>query len=63
MSEDREANISVGDTVRITRGIFKDFVGRIDRIDEINQAATVILEISGMSSRVKLEYDRLERVS
>jgi transcription antitermination factor NusG len=53
-----EPSFAIGDTVRITRGIFEDFIGRIDRIDGITQPAKVNLEISGMSSRVNLEYDR-----
>jgi transcription antitermination factor NusG len=61
MSEGREDSLAVGDTVRITRGVFKNRVGRIDGLDATNRSA--LLKIHGLPSRVKLGIERLERIT
>ena len=58
------ANIfALGDTVRITVGVFADFIGRVYQLDAANRRADVMLKINGRSTPVEVDFDQLERVA
>lgn len=51
-----------GDRVKITEGMFENFEGDVDGIDEQNGRVTVMINIFGRSTPVELEYWQLENL-
>jgi len=53
-------NFNKGDRVKINEGMFENFEGEVDSIDEQNGRVTVMINIFGRSTPVELEYWQLE---
>lgn len=53
-------NFNKGDRVKINEGMFENFEGEVDGIDEQNGRVTVMINIFGRSTPVELEYWQLE---
>jgi transcription antitermination factor NusG len=53
----------VGQVVRITRGNFANYVGRIDSLDVEGGIATVMLQIYGRGTPVELSIEEIESAS
>jgi len=51
-----------GDRVKINEGMFENFEGEVDGIDEQNGRVTVMINIFGRSTPVELEYWQLENL-
>jgi transcriptional antiterminator NusG len=51
-----------GDRVKINEGMFENFEGDVDGIDEQNGRVTVMINIFGRSTPVELEYWQLENL-
>jgi transcriptional antiterminator NusG len=51
-----QASFRVGEAVRVTDGPFKDFVGRIEEINESKGQLTVLLSIFGRETPVQLDF-------
>ncbi len=49
-----------GDRVKITEGMFENFEGEVEGIDQQNGRVTVMINIFGRSTPVELEYWQLE---
>jgi len=49
-----------GDRVKINEGMFENFEGEVESIDEQNGRVTVMINIFGRSTPVELEYWQLE---
>jgi len=58
----RDALENLGDRVKINEGMFENFEGDIDGIDEQNGRVTVMINIFGRSTPVELEYWQLENI-
>ncbi len=53
----------LGDTVRIKPGPFANFVGVVERVDEIKSALIVRVEIFGRSTPVEAAFSEVEKLS
>jgi len=51
-----------GDWVKINEGIFENFEGKVDVIDEANGHMTVMINISCRPTPVELEYWQIEKI-
>jgi transcription termination/antitermination protein NusG len=49
-----------GDRVRINEGVFKNFVGVVDILDESNGRAAVHIQVYGRTTPVELEQRQLD---
>jgi len=53
-------NFNKADRVKINEGMFENFEGEVESIDEQNGRVTVMINIFGRSTPVELEYWQLE---
>ncbi len=53
----------VGETVKITDGPFKDFVGDIKEVNEEKKKLIVIVKIFGRGTEVELNFMQVEKQS
>jgi transcriptional antiterminator NusG len=55
-------DVATGDKVKIKEGGFEGFEGVVDAVDDANGEVTVLIEIFGRSTPVKLEHWQVETV-
>jgi transcriptional antiterminator NusG len=55
-------DVAAGDKVKIKEGGFEGFEGMVDAVDDANGEVTVLIEIFGRSTPVKLEHWQVESV-
>lgn len=55
-------DVAAGDKVKIKEGGFEGFEGVVDSVDDANGEVTVLIEIFGRSTPVKLEHWQVETV-
>jgi transcriptional antiterminator NusG len=55
-------DVATGDKVKIKEGGFEGFEGMVDAVDDANGEVTVLIEIFGRSTPVKLEHWQVENV-
>ena len=60
---DQGAAEQQGETVKITDGPFKDFVGDIKEVNEEKKKLKVIVKIFGRGTEVELNYMQVEKQS
>lgn len=51
-----QASFRVGESVRVVEGPFKDFIGKIEEINEAKGQVTVLLSIFGRETPVQLDF-------
>ena len=56
-------NFQVGDKIKVKEGTFENFEGDVHQIDLSNGCVTVMINIFGRSTPVKLEYWQIEAMS
>ena len=57
-----EAKFSVGDSVKINEGPFKDFLARVDEVNEDQGKVTVLVTAFGRETPYELETDKVTRI-
>jgi transcriptional antiterminator NusG len=57
-----EISFKRGDHVRITTGVFEDFEGSVDQIDEQLGHVVVLVDVSGRTTPVECKHQQLEAV-
>jgi transcription termination/antitermination protein NusG len=59
-SESQPNRFNKGDPVRINEGVFKDFVGVVDIVDESNGRVSVFIQVYGRTTPVELDQRELD---
>jgi transcriptional antiterminator NusG len=54
--------VSVGEIVKINEGMFENFEGRVEGIDEHSGKVSVLIEIFGRSTPVELDHWQVELI-
>jgi transcriptional antiterminator NusG len=57
-----EAKFSVGDSIKIKEGPFKDFLARVDEVNEDQGKVTVLVTAFGRETPYELEIDKVSRI-
>lgn len=57
-----EAKFSVGDTVRVMDGPFKDFLGRVDEVNEEQGKVTVLISVFGSENPVEFDFLQVQNI-
>jgi transcriptional antiterminator NusG len=57
-----QSSFSVGDAVKVTDGVWKDFVGTINAINEDKGQVTVLLSVFGRETPVDLDFLQVTRL-
>ena len=55
-------DVSVGETVRIVDGPFKDFDGKINNIDEVKGKVKVLVNMFGRETPVELDFLQIKKI-
>ena len=59
-AEPRSNRFKVGDHVRIDEGVFKNFVGVVDTVDEGNGRVSVLIQVYGRPTPVEVEPRQID---
>ncbi|MBN1162157.1 transcription termination/antitermination factor NusG [Patescibacteria group bacterium] len=54
-----EAKFRVGDSVKIKEGPFKDFLGKVDEVNEDQGKAKVLVSVFGRETPVELDFEQI----
>ena len=57
-----KADFEVGETVMVVDGAWKDTLGKVTRIDESKQTATIIVEMFGRETPVEISFTDVKRM-
>ena len=57
-----KADFEVGETVMVVDGAWKDTIGKVSRIDESKQTATIIVEMFGRETPVEISFSDVKRM-
>jgi transcriptional antiterminator NusG len=57
-----EAKFSVGDSVKITEGPFKEFLGKVDEVNEDQGKVRVLVSVFGRETPVELDFAQVSRL-
>ncbi len=55
-------DIAVGDTVRITNGLFDNFTGVVSAVDEENQTLTVLINMMGKDTPTTVDFVHVKKI-
>ena len=55
-------DVSVGDTVRINEGAFRDFEGKVSEVDEARGKVKVLVSIFGRETPVELDFLQVKKL-
>jgi transcription termination/antitermination protein NusG len=59
-AEPHPNRFKVGDRVRINEGVFKNFVGVVDTVDEGNGRVSVLMQVYGRTAPVEVEPRQID---
>ena len=59
----QEIPFKVGDSVKVIEGIFKDFSGQIEKINEDKRSLEISVLILGKKTPTELNYTQVEKIS
>jgi len=57
-----EAKFSVGDSVKITEGPFRDFLGKVDEVNDEQGKVKVLVSVFGRETPVELDFTQVSRI-
>ncbi|MCS7317832.1 MAG: KOW motif-containing protein, partial [Candidatus Dojkabacteria bacterium] len=57
-----DTKLSIGDAVKVVEGPFKDFIGKIQDINETKGQATVLLSIFGRETPVQFDILQISKI-
>jgi transcriptional antiterminator NusG len=57
-----EAKFSVGDSVKISDGPFRDFLGKVDEVNEEQGKVKVLVSVFGRETPVELDFTQISRL-
>ncbi len=57
-----EAKFSVGDSVKVAEGPFKDFLGKVDEVNEDQGKVRVLVSVFGRETPLELDFIQVSRI-
>jgi len=57
-----EAKFSVGDSVKVNDGPFKDFLGKVDDVNESQGKVRVLVSVFGRETPLELDFEQVNRI-
>jgi len=57
-----EAKFSVDDSVKINEGPFKDFLGKVDEVNEDQGKVRVLVSVFGRETPLELDFEQVNRI-
>ncbi len=57
-----EAKFSVGDSVKIMDGPFRDFLGKVDEVNEDQGKVKVLVSVFGRETPVELDFEQIKNI-
>ena len=57
-----KADFAEGDTIMVTDGAWKDTIGKVTKIDENKQTATIIVEMFGRETPVEIGFSQVKKM-
>lgn len=57
-----EAKFSVGDSIKINEGPFKDFLGKVDEVNEDQGKVRVLVSVFGRETPLELDFEQVNRI-
>ncbi|MDP3784977.1 MAG: transcription termination/antitermination protein NusG [bacterium] len=57
-----KVDVSIGDTVRVTDGPFKDFEGKVNEVDEARGKIKVLVSMFGRETPVELDFLQVKKL-
>mgnify|MGYP003348392123 CR=1 FL=1 len=57
-----EAKFSVGDSVKVNEGPFKDFLGKVDEVNEDQGKVRVLVSVFGRETPLELDFEQVNRI-
>jgi transcription termination/antitermination protein NusG len=57
-----EAKFGVGDSVKISEGPFRDFLGRVDEVNDEQGKVRVLVSVFGRETPVELDFTQVSRI-
>lgn len=57
-----EAKFKIGDSVKIAEGPFRDFLGRVDEVNEEQGKVRVLVSVFGRETPVELDFTQVSRI-
>ena len=55
-------DVTIGDTVRVTDGPFKDFEGKVNEVDEARGKIKVLVSMFGRETPVELDFLQVKKL-
>jgi transcriptional antiterminator NusG len=57
-----EAKFTIGDSVKINEGPFRDFLGKVDEVNEEQGKVRVLVSVFGRETPVELDFTQVNRI-
>ena len=57
-----EAKFSVGDSIKINEGPFKDFLGKVDEVNDDQGKVRVLVSVFGRETPLEVDFEQVNRI-